>query len=145
MIPLYSYCPSKILKKIEKGADFCLRPEYILFPATIQIFKTFHTTYQRITVNLRKQCDPHLRRIHCPKLDFRASTALCRDVSAALHNIVWLSSIGFIWTIFKVLLFKPYPFFFRFWYINSLNRELPRLIEVGVSCFNHHCIGYDDT
>ena len=24
-------------------------------------------------------------------------------------------------------------------------RELLRLIEVGASCFNHHCVGYDDT
>ena len=23
--------------------------------------------------------------------------------------------------------------------------ELFRLIEVGVSCFNHYCVGYDDT
>lgn len=24
-------------------------------------------------------------------------------------------------------------------------RELPRLIEVGASCFNHYCVGYDVT
>ena len=24
-------------------------------------------------------------------------------------------------------------------------RELLRLIEVGASCFNHYCAGYDDT
>ena len=23
--------------------------------------------------------------------------------------------------------------------------ELPRLIEVGASCFNHYCVDYDDT
>ena len=23
--------------------------------------------------------------------------------------------------------------------------ELPRLIEVGASCFNHYCVGHDDT
>ena len=25
------------------------------------------------------------------------------------------------------------------------NCELLRLIEVGASCFNHHCVGHDDT
>ena len=28
---------------------------------------------------------------------------------------------------------------------NSGDSELLRLIEVGASCFNHYCAGYDDT
>ena len=28
---------------------------------------------------------------------------------------------------------------------NKLYSELLRLIEVGASCFNHHCVGYDVT
>lgn len=30
-------------------------------------------------------------------------------------------------------------------YVQTVPRELPRLIEVGASCFNHYCTGYDDT
>ena len=26
-----------------------------------------------------------------------------------------------------------------------VSSELLRLIEVGASCFNHYCVGYDDT
>ncbi len=29
--------------------------------------------------------------------------------------------------------------------LNGIDRELLRLIEVGASCFNHYCVGYDDT
>ena len=59
-----------------------------------QVIEQFHLRIlQGIPVNRQIKTDPHFRRIHRPKLDFRAPAALPGDIAAPLYDILLRKSI----------------------------------------------------
>ena len=56
-------------------------------------------------------------------------------------------SIALVRTFKKIFGETVYAGFYRAYQERRLfsYSELLRLIEIGASCFNHHCVGYDDT
>ena len=54
-----------------------------------QVIGQFHLCIlQRVPVNIKKQADSHLRRIHRTKLNLRIAAALSRDIAAAFYDIL---------------------------------------------------------
>ena len=61
-----------------------------------------------------------------------------------IRSFVFTTDLAIIRNCDADAVFAVYPFTPQ-QAISDVISELLRLIEVGASCFNHYCVGYDDT